>query len=124
MPHDPLPHSVADIRPGSAIVGSNAGDRLLIDFEGNLYGASNIVTFADRVLHAAERQAVKYPTVARRLVDPGDLVEVASFDKESGVVVVEDRELSLEKASAVLAKWLGSETLDPAELVVSSLRHV
>lgn len=98
MTHDPpltvyLPADPAEsiIAAGSGIVGTPAhefmpmlpeGDRLTIDYEGDLFGAANIVTYADRVLHAAGRHAAKYPTTARTTLSVEDLTAVGTFDGE------------------------------------------
>ena len=56
------------ITKGSGIVGQPYNDNeILAYYEGNLYGASNIVTWADRVHHAADRMATAYPTVAKTI---------------------------------------------------------
>lgn len=73
------------IAPGSGVVGSPEGGRLRIDFEGNLYGAVNIKTYADRCYHAADRHRTRYPTVARMFVARSELAEVGEL-LDHGVV--------------------------------------
>lgn len=65
LPRHPLGTTIS---PGSGIVGSDSDDRelVVIDFEGNIYGAENLRTYEQRVMHAAGRQVTKYPTVARK----------------------------------------------------------
>jgi hypothetical protein len=90
------------LAPGSAIVGQPFGDHVLADYEGNLYGAENIKTYADRALHAAGRHVWKghgYPTVARRFLSASDLVEIGVYDTTSWSLYVGNRE--------ALASWLG-----------------
>lgn len=54
------------IRRGSGIVGSKEDDGLLrVDYEGNIYGMQGMHTYEERVFHAADRHAQRYPTVAR-----------------------------------------------------------
>jgi hypothetical protein len=118
------------IDPASAIVGSPANQwlegrqarveqresrvidpaddrRLILDFEGNRYRASNIVTFADRCVHAAGRHKQHYPTVARIMVKAEEVVRVGSFDLER-----EEVEVDVEHFKA-LCSWTG---LDAAGL--------
>ncbi len=107
--------ALAGIAPGSGIVGSP--ERLVgrggpdielvtIDYEGNLYGASNVRTWADRVLVAEGRQRVWYPTVARRVVPSEALVRVGTLhihDDESEFTMPQ---LWVENHQP-LADWLG-----------------
>jgi hypothetical protein len=68
---------------GSGIVGTPlARGRVEIHYEGNLYKAANIRTFADRVHHAAGRHLADYPTAARDVVAAEDLVAVGHWDGE------------------------------------------
>lgn len=108
------------IEPGSGIVGSRREDgRVRIDYEGNLYGAANITTFADRVYHAASRHTAHegrgYPTRARQVVERDELVQVGCFDEKLGIVRVE-RPLPLQR-------WLGTEEIEEAELFTTVLSH-
>ena len=124
------------IDPRSAIVGADpeelshgAADRVVIYYEGNRYGASNIKTFADRAMLAGGRCVERYPTSAMRAVLAEALVKVGTLYLDHKRVEVEDG-LSLTR----LAKWLdqghyeqevGSEdrwfipALDSAELRTS-----
>jgi hypothetical protein len=95
---------------GSGIVGSlEESGRILIDYEGNRFGSPGLAGFADRVHNAAGRHGVHYPTVARALVDPSEVIEVGEYDYERGVV-----ELYGEEERAQLERWLG--TADESEL--------
>lgn len=71
---------------GSGIVGTVSGGLVTIDYEGNRFGASNIVTWADRVYHAWDRHTTDYPTVARMTIDPIELNEVGKFDATEWLV--------------------------------------
>lgn len=75
-----------------------AGDtNLVIDFEGNRYGAQNMRTYADRAMHAAGRQHECYPTVARCIIPSRLLVRVATldYDREQVRCLDEDGVLAL-----------------------------
>jgi hypothetical protein len=108
------------IDPGSGIVGTGQGDRLLIDFEGNRFGSSTMVTFADRVHHAAGRHKDRYPTIARHLVKPESMRKVGTFDDERGEVALDSS-----AAAAALAQWcsLGPTELAAQLLTAGSARH-
>lgn len=86
FPDEPWgPHRLLSIDPMSGIVGVPArlADHTLIYYEGNRYNASNIVTWADRVEHAAGRltwQGVGYPTIALAMVQTEWLTAVGTFD--------------------------------------------
>ena len=115
----PAPESaaLASIRRGSGIVAREAWEDLRpevqIDYEGNLYGAVNLETFANRVRRAWERQERHYPTVARMFVPRYELVPVGWFDPEAGVV-------NVNRDDERLAEWLEVERIDPNELRCSS----
>lgn len=110
------------IDPGSGIVGSpfNAWNEhaelltndpdevLVIDFEGNRHGASNMVTFADRVRHAHGRHVEHYPTIARLMVKAEAMTAVGQFHPDEGRVQVEN-----DDQLALLARWLGVAKSDP-----------
>lgn len=98
----PVPGRLEQIADGSGIVGTRLEDgRVRIDFEGNLHGAVNVVTYADRVEIACGRHQVSYPTVARMSVPAADVAAVGVFDPETGVVTV--------TAPDLLTGWLGGE---------------
>lgn len=88
-----VPRAASDLErmilPRSGIVGTMQTEgRVLIDYEGNAYGAANMVTWADRVEHAAGRHVMRYPTVARLEVIAFDLVPVGVFDTDGRTVTV------------------------------------
>jgi hypothetical protein len=90
-----------DIVPGSAIVSAHpVGAQVLCYLEGNLYGAENIKTYADRVLHAASRLRTGYPTSAVRSISRSAIIPVGTFDDSFGEVVIQDTRTS------ALASWL------------------
>lgn len=104
------------IAPASGIVGSpvetDDGPKMRIDYEGNIYSADNIKTFADRVQHAAGRHGGQdqppYPTVARQIVEPGALIPIGRYDREEGRVIVENRK--------ALREWLDRDRIPDREL--------
>lgn len=117
----PGSHLRAMIDAGSGIVGTPArewmghdatdeGDssRIVIDYEGNRFRAAHIVTFADRVSHAADRHQHHYPTVARSMVDRQDLVLLGRYS--AGRVYVAE--------PLCVRDWLG--TYDEEQMHVSS----
>lgn len=106
---------VESIAPGSGIVGRIVQEQdpdespVLIYYEGNIYGAGNMVTFADRVYFAAGRMTTNAPTVALRLVRPDALAQVGWFyPQHQRVELVSDPpERSGGLAVVRLARWLG-----------------
>jgi hypothetical protein len=119
----PAPGSMQErmIDAASGIVGTldEASGRILIDFEGNRFGGVNLANFADRVHHAAGRHGVRYPTVARALVAPEELIHIGEYDWERGNVSLTGAE-----AEQSLARWLGQEQLDRAALETQgNVRH-
>ena len=53
------------IAKDSGIVGVIRGEYVDVSFEGNLYRAEKLEKWEQRVMHAADRLATGYPTVAR-----------------------------------------------------------
>ena len=104
---------------GSALVGnaeSPEAKQITVDYEGNLHGAANIQTFADRARHAASRKTrLSPPTRARCTVPRCELRQVGWFDPENGITLLDDAQ-----AQEALAFWLGVEDLDPKELRFSA----
>ena len=112
----PREGALPQIIRGSGIVGSPARldpGRVVIDFEGNRYGAANLVTYADRVRQAAGRHRERYPTSARAAVRLDALVPIGVFD---GFAVWLDDE----DCHDLLARWLELESVPMRELVVTS----
>lgn len=103
------------LAPGTAIVGGPAGapydvGRVHVCYEGNLYGAVNLKTFDARASTAADRLKTGYPTVARALVEAGDLVAVGRVRPNptgaggSGYSVWPSADAGARRA---LAEWIG-----------------
>lgn len=120
----------ARIIDGSGIVGSNAeawlaarhgevilaasSTALTIDYEGNRYGASNIKTWADRLVHAAGRHVECYPTVARAVCQPEAVIHVGTMQaypqRDSTVPLIEfDSQDTLDAVKT----WLGVDNITP-----------
>jgi len=113
----PATMRLAHVKAGSAIVGTPFRGGVLVDYEGNLHGAANLKTYADRALHAWGRHVKRYPTVARALVEPYEVVQVGSFDPEAGVVAV-----FRGTQHGALKRWLGVDDLDEAELLCTGAK--
>lgn len=80
----PRPDSRLDqeIAPGSGIVGVMSGERMVLYFEGNLFGAENLTNPEERLVCAFGRAATGYPTAAIRGVMPNeyfDLIRVGEM---------------------------------------------
>ncbi len=87
--------ALATIQPGAAITGSpraEAPGKLLVDYQDDAADAERSRSYADRVLHAADRHLTGHPTASRLLVDADDLLQVGTFDTDSGVIEVSDRQ--------------------------------
>ena len=100
------------IAPGSGIVGRRAllrghSEGLVLDYEGGIYQQSNIVTWADKVMHAAGRASTNYPTIARSWVKFEDVLHVGAYTL--GADTVEVATLALK---VLVCKWLGLDRLD------------
>jgi hypothetical protein len=105
------------IDPGSGIVSADdtGADRVTVDYEGNRFESAQMAAYADRVDHAAGRHTTRYPTVARASLPTDALIEVATYDDETGTVTP----LSPTHA-ATLAQWCGADDLDDTELTTQS----
>lgn len=108
------------IAPKSAIVScAVSGMEALCHVEGNLYDATNLQVFADRVMHAAGRLRTGYPTSAVRSIPRKFLIPIGSWDEDAGEVRFSER------GEETLAAWLGlgrAEAVSQA-VTASSLRH-
>jgi hypothetical protein len=114
----PASRSALTIDSGSAIVSAalhDANGHLTVDFEGNRYNSPQFAAFADRADHAAGRHLVRYPTIARANLPASDLVEIGTYDTETGNVTLHDK-----SATDALAAWCGQATLGDSELVTQS----
>ena len=93
--------AAALIDPGSAIVGvDTVASLIVVDFEGNRYGAANLTRYWTRVVTAAGRHLARDPTIARARVPRADLIPVGWFD-------VATQEITLDGPGETLAAWLG-----------------
>lgn len=93
---------------GAGIVGRPEGDRAHVHYE-NPGVSSNIVTWADRCYHAADRMATKYPTHKTLWPQVDELLVVGYFhlDGHESRIDVADSEK--------IAAWLGRDALDYPE---------
>jgi hypothetical protein len=102
----PVEGSGADgmIARGSGIVAEPREDgEVSLYFEGNVHGAANLKTWADRVAHAYERATWRgrgYPTIAKGVYGPDDVIEVGVFEPGRGVT------LASRAKAALVASWL------------------
>ena len=96
-------HLAAIVAEGSAIVGARESDGMVVVYyEGNLHGACNMVTLADRAMFAYGRARDRYPTVAMMAVPASQLARVGTLYPEHGRIEVHNgRELY------EIARWLG-----------------
>jgi hypothetical protein len=102
----PAKGSNLGIAPSSAIIAAvdQCGpDRVLIHFEGNLYGAENLKTYESRIRQASGRQVERYPTTAKMAVAREQLVEVGRYDYAN------DRVLNLLNEH-LLESWIPDES--------------
>ena len=80
---------------GSALVGAPADARfgdgnVLVYYEGNIYGACNLETFADKAKCAAGRLITRYPTVAQVVLPREELIEVGFMEDGYSVTLVRE----------------------------------
>lgn len=102
-------HMLATVAPRSAIVGTGRDpepgllpEMIVVYYEGNLYGAVNMVTFADRAMFAYWRLRDHYPTVAMMAVPRSQVVQAATLYPEHGRVEVKSAAQQVR-----LTRWLG-----------------
>lgn len=115
----PRPDTVAAsaISAGAGVVGTFYSDNALVDFG---YGARRYqpeFSYADRVMHAADRHRRPYSTAARSLFHRSDLTAIGLYDGDVGRVILLGGDS--EKA---LAAWLG-RAVEPADLVTTTVHH-
>jgi hypothetical protein len=97
-----------------------AGERTSVWYEGNLYGApANIVTYADRVYHAADRMLGDYPTSATAALPSKYLLVIGTFDTHTGTVTLDG-----DSQRRLLADWLGVEQVADSELATTVSTHI
>jgi len=104
-----VPTTATSIAAGSAIVAEEAaiaasGERVLVHYEGNLYGSEEMNHYPVRALHAAGRAQQRYPTTAKAYVERGSVLAVGTYDTRIGrITAITDPD--------ALTVWLGSESL-------------
>lgn len=86
------------IAKGSAIVSDsevphqNGLGGFLIYYEGNIYGAANMVRYVERALSAAGRMRERYPTAAMMSAAAVDLKQIGTFHYPSRTLSICDGE--------------------------------
>jgi len=123
----PVDGHYTPIAETSGVVGTTTRDAdrnptgsVLVDYEANLYGAANIITWADRVAHAASRHVHRYPTSARSLLPEDAVLAIGSYD-------VDRQEVTLDPGvEGRLANWIGvlPTLLAPELRVTAGIRWV
>lgn len=99
----PTDSSKHGILPGSAIVGEwefSVG-RVTLDYEGNRYGAVNLMRYVERCLTAWDRHVTHYPTTARVYVNSHEVIKIGEFDPLEKRVIVDPLD------EPKLVRWLG-----------------
>lgn len=89
---DPEATTPRTIARHSGIVGQQVGDRFLLHYEGMVHrgGINDRKEWQEAVKQAAGRAVVEYPTVARMLVTPDDLIQVGTYHVATNTVEVTD----------------------------------
>lgn len=109
----PAAEHLKTIEAGSGIV-QDVNNPNIIYYEGNLYGADNIKTFADRIYMAWGRMIQNYPTIAKQAVTSEQIQIVGVFDPTFGVVTVTNEQ--------ALQNWLGTKDLEQ-QLQTTNPKH-
>lgn len=73
-----------NIKSGSAIVAlkNQDGENRKVFFEGNVYGSEDLESFESKLLHAAGRAVMNYPTIAKAFIPLSQLHCVGEYDYE------------------------------------------
>lgn len=97
----PSTYLASVISPCSGIVGRPGISAGTIDiyYEGNIYKASSMNRWVQKIRHAYDRMRTRYPTRARATVPSHDLIEVASYDAQQCIITISDE--------ATAKNWLG-----------------
>ena len=105
----PLAAAATFIHPGSAIVAAAeevGQEHLTCYYEGNIYSYDNIKTFEDMAMHAADRQSMRYPTMAMARLPRAELLEVGRYSHDlRRITAVSDPDALLRWAPEA-ADWL------------------
>lgn len=80
------------VAAGSAIIKARSiGDnRVLVYYEGNVYGAENINRFEDKCMVAAGRAKDRYPTTAMTATALSELIDIGIYDLESNTFELDE----------------------------------
>lgn len=94
------------IAAGAAVVGKPLeNDRVIVYYEGNLSGASNLNTFEEKLDCVAGRMVSRYPTAAMSMMPKDALAKVGTFDVLTKTFVIED--------AAALEGWAQDAVAQP-----------
>lgn len=110
---------------GAGIVGTSEGTdddddaRTLVYYQERT-SAVNVITFADRVFHAADRLRHQAQTHRLCALPSAQLIEVGYFDENEGRVLLDTTNAD---AAAELARWLDADELDASELECLGAQH-
>lgn len=97
-----VPHPFID--QGSAVVSAAPSsprqrvEQILCYFELNRSGAEDGKTWLGRVIMAGSRTLTRYPTTARALMHPSELVQVGTYDSESSFLSLIESNVPLLRA--------------------------
>lgn len=99
----PVGHTGIDA--GSAVVTPDPvmpidGERVLVHFESNRFGADNMHRFVEKCLHAAGRADMRYPTIAKMALPLSELKVVGKF-------CLSERRITEVTDPDALAQWAG-----------------
>lgn len=106
------------LAPGTAIVGPagiDEAEEVTVYFEGALRNPeAGRNTYADRAYIAASWLIMHHPTNACATVSREALCHIGWFDPEKGITLLDN-----EYAKEILASWLGVETIEENDLLLS-----
>lgn len=98
-----VPKSPSQVDQGSAMVTQLVPDAqgyVIVHFESNRYGASNLDRFVEKLCSAASRHAARYPTIAKQAFHKDDLKVVGTFN-------LTGRRITAVSDPASLKEWAG-----------------
>ncbi|EIF42872.1 hypothetical protein DOK_11846 [gamma proteobacterium BDW918] len=110
IPRSPTTKALAHLKPGSAIVSDSTlltGALIEVYYEGNIYGAENLMTFEEKALCATGRMIQRYPTTARSWVTSGSLIQVGHIS------VVQPMSAPVPESMAYLSPSIARRILPP-----------
>lgn len=116
IPRDHETEPFCGLLKGTAIVSDRSllsGGLIEVYYEGNKYGACNLLHFEDKALCAVGRLILRYPTVAKMLVKPESLKQVGYISVVRPMPLPESvRHLPISAVRKLVPKHL-LEAIDP-----------